>query len=58
MGGSAAAAPARVFGEGEGVELIVGEAEEGAAVGLFVGAGGGEHQPWQLAREIGWGFGS
>lgn len=38
--------------------LVVGEAEEGGAGVGVVGSGSGEHEPGELGREMGWGFGS
>lgn len=39
------------------MKLVVSEAEEAAPVGFFVGMVLREHEPWELTREIGWGFG-
>ncbi|PON93986.1 hypothetical protein TorRG33x02_103760 [Trema orientale] len=56
MGGAAAAlAEGRSFREVEEVDLVVGEVEEGGAVGPAV-VGMGEHQPWELRREVVWGL--
>lgn len=51
VGGPTAASVVRGFGEVEEVNLVGREAEEATAVGL-VGPTLGEHQPWELTREV------
>lgn len=45
----------RGFREGEAVEIFGQGFEEGAPIG---GAGHRKHEPWEFAREVGWGYGS
>lgn len=51
VGGPTAASVVRGFGEVEEVNLFGREAEEAMAVGP-VGPTLGEHQPWELTREV------